>query len=108
MHLHSTYVLCITTAHRAGKTKQMKANELRINNLVYGVDEDFNRSPVKIGVGDLCDMECSRDNEDDYEPIPLTSEWLEKLGALKDEYGDVFIEVDSDSDIRLYLSTMFN
>ena len=38
-------------------------------------------------------------------PISLTPEWLEKLGALKDEHGDVFIEVDSDSDTRLYLST---
>lgn len=68
----------------------MKANELRINNWVYEVDEDFNRLLVQIGVGDLCDIECSIDNEGDYEPIPLTAEWLEKFGFENSSIKDKF------------------
>ena len=70
----------------------MKASELRINNLVYGIDEDFNRLPVKIGMGDLCDIECSTDNEGNYEPIPLTVEWLLMFGFKT--ANDIYYEKD--------------
>lgn len=85
------------------KTKQMRATGLRIGNFIYGIDEDFDRYLIVVDANDICNVDCEDDN-DGYEGIPLTDEWLEKLGALKDEYGDVFIEVDSESDTRLYLS----
>jgi len=86
----------------------MKATGLRIGNIL-----SFSGEPVAINAGFIHDCDYWNKNPErqdavsfeNVEPIPLTDEWLEKLGALKDEYGDVFIEVDSDSDTRLYLST---
>src|SRR5690554_3905088 len=86
----------------------MKATGLRIGNIL-----SFSGEPVAINAGFIHDCDYWNKNPErqdavsfeNVEPIPLTDEWLEKLGALKDEYGDVFIEIDSDSDTRLYLST---
>lgn len=89
----------------------MKVSELRLGNLVslsYMTEKAFSVTAIE---NNNC---CLKSTEQGFktasiypyvQPIPLTDEWLEKLGGLKDEYGDVFIEVDSDSDMRLYLST---
>jgi len=50
----------------------MKANELRIGNLVYFVDEE-----AKV---DLDILEMIFDHFGEWNPIPLTEEWLVKLG----------------------------
>lgn len=86
----------------------MKVQELRIGNLVSNMYEktarvrEIHEHPSWAG-GFLVITNENKSAISVLRPIPLTDEWLEKLGALKDEYGDMFIEVDSD--IRLYLST---
>jgi len=88
----------------------MKATELRLGNLVSNMYEktarvrEIHEYPSWTG-GFLVITDENKSAITTLRPISLTPEWLEKLGALKDEYGDVFIEVDSDLDIRLYLST---
>jgi|SRR5690554_1016277 len=88
----------------------MKATELRLGNLVSSMYEktarvrEIHEHPSWAG-GFLVITDENKSAITTLRPISLTPEWLEKLGALKDEHGDVFIEVDSDSDTRLYLST---
>lgn len=50
----------------------MKANELRIGNYVYALKS----SSEPIIIGDDYNLYLSRD----YQPIPLTEEWLLKMG----------------------------
>ena len=60
----------------------MKANELRIGNLVL-----FNNSIKPITSNNLCDIEFYTDSKIPYcKPIPLTEEWLLKFGFEKKEY----------------------
>lgn len=58
----------------------MKSNELRIGNLILiayaGIEgKEWRIYPTKIS--DIIDIEW---HPDDYRPIPLTNEWLVKLG----------------------------
>ena len=56
--------------------KKMKATELRINNWVQFKHTE---TPVIITLGDFV-REYKDEHLDDYEPIPLTEEWLKRLG----------------------------
>jgi len=53
----------------------MKANELRIGNLVSS-----ETSVPKLFYWDIDDFEFYKHRMDDIEPIPLTEEWLERFG----------------------------
>jgi hypothetical protein len=68
----------------------MKANELRIGNLIYGVSErietviGLGNKTISVYPGKLIDAQMFF-SEDDFEPIPLTGEWLMKFGFKKNE-----------------------
>jgi hypothetical protein len=56
----------------------MKVTELRINNWVQFKHTE---TPVRVDLGDFVMAREYKDERlDDYEPIPLTEEWLEKFG----------------------------
>lgn len=57
----------------------IKSNELRIGNLVYYEKDKCN---VNVGVGDFL----YKENEY-FQPIPLTKEWLVKFGFETFQYG---------------------
>jgi hypothetical protein len=59
----------------------MKATELRIGNWVQF---KYTETPVRITLGDFV-REYKDEHLDDYEPIPLTEEWLVKFGFEKDD-----------------------
>lgn len=67
----------------------MKASELRIGNYVFyrnvETDEWTNDLPIEDGQ--------EIDGADEYEPIPLTEEWLVKLG-FEPLIGRVFYSID--------------
>lgn len=65
----------------------MKAAHLRIGNLIYSIDEDFNRELIIVDANDICNVDCEDDN-DGYEPIPLTAEWLGRFGFDRDYDSD--------------------
>ncbi len=54
----------------------MKANELRIGNYIQFRHTE---TPVKITLGDFV-REYKNEHLEDYEPIPLTEDWLERFG----------------------------
>jgi hypothetical protein len=58
------------------KTKKMKATELRIGNWVQFRHTE---TPVLITLADFV-REYKEEHLEDYEPIPLTEEWLERFG----------------------------
>lgn len=67
----------------------MKVTELRIGNLIYGVSD---RVVTVVGLEDSGVVKAFSGNMkncifsyeiDLYSPIPLTEEWLEKLGAIE-------------------------
>jgi hypothetical protein len=60
----------------------MKANELRIGNWVQFRHTE---KPVRITLGDFV-REYNDEHLEDYEPIPLTEEWLIKFGFDFDGY----------------------
>jgi len=62
----------------------IKANELRIGNII--LDEKGDVVCVTIDTFYWL-AECVR-NEEDYKPIPLTEEWLVKLGFEKHEFSN--------------------
>jgi hypothetical protein len=62
----------------------MKAQDLRIGNWVQFRHTE---TPVLITLGDFV-REYKEEHLEDYEPIPLTEEWLERLGFEKDEEYD--------------------
>jgi len=65
------------------KTKlTMKANELRIGNLIYNVDR---REPVEVTASILQDLTIWNSGVI-YAPIPLTEEWLDKFGFVKNNH----------------------
>lgn len=77
----------------------MKANELRIGNLViqslpFGSDEILTVSLSNIS---------SVDVSDNWFPIPLTEEWLLKFGFENFDYG-VHLELNVDLVLRLIIS----
>ena len=82
----------------------MKANELRIGNLVeYKITDDLDERIEWWEVSEI-DSEDLKiiDDDDDYRPIPLTEEWLKKLGfelkygcfLLSTNRGTILIEED--------------
>ena len=60
----------------------MKVTELRINNWIQFRHTE---TPVRITLGDFV-REYNDEHLEDYEPIPLTEEWLLKFGF---EYSDL-------------------
>lgn len=82
----------------------MKANELRIGNLVYFKHCDYEYNiPRKINYTlkpNLVGLEKVSVNRIEYnniEPIPLTEEWLLKFGFNKDLDNDLFLNINSNS-----------
>ena len=87
----------------------MKANELRIGNLIYGIDrgtdihipiteplkvlqiELFKSYVLPLGKNPATEARWNKINNVDISPIPLTEEWFLKFGAEKDKYGDLCI-----------------
>ena len=64
----------------------MKATEIRVNNLVLtGGNEQF---VVSIDIDDPQDPRINDCQEIAYQPIPLTDEWLVKLGMVKRDGWD--------------------
>lgn len=84
----------------------MKANELRIGNLVYidWLDIDtgkWHKKEHEITYRDLWNLENGNELlKKSYEPIPLTEEWKTKLGL---ENSDPILMYNSDGD-AVYLS----
>ena len=72
----------------------MKVNELRIGNLIeYRIQDDLDDRKdwwevSKIDATDLCILESNIDY--DFRPIPLTEEWLLKLGFEYDKEYDIY------------------
>lgn len=76
----------------------MKANELRIGNFVYGIEQGYketalpvacihNDNTIRLQVGDET-VGCY--NSKIIKPIPLTEEWLVKFGFEK-RVGEIFM-----------------
>jgi hypothetical protein len=76
----------------------MKASELRINNWIQFRHTE---TPVRITLGDFV-REYNDEHLEDYEPIPLTEEWLLKFGfdSVKTWYeiNDQFISLKPEYD----------
>jgi hypothetical protein len=72
----------------------MNTRELRIGNLVYD-----GGSPKPFAVTDFTQ------NEDFYDPIPLTPEWLERCGFEKDADSDIYQLEAGRKAFRIQLST---
>jgi hypothetical protein len=64
----------------------MNANDLRIGNWVQFRHTE---TPVRITLGDFV-REYNDEHLEDYEPIPLTEEWLLKFGFKSDVVSSVF------------------
>lgn len=76
----------------------MKANELRIGNLL-----SFSGEPVAINAGFIHDCDYWNKNPErqdavsfeNVEPVPLTDEWLERFGFEKDEESSSWSKIVS-------------
>ncbi len=69
--------------------EELKVNELRAGNLIHVLDEDFNKEVLRVNLNDMCNVECSS-GIDDFEPIPITEEWLLEMGfELHDDCGEL-------------------
>jgi hypothetical protein len=66
----------------------MKANELRIGNWIYS--KTYSKEIQMKSFFGLCNVEASPDL---FKPIPLTEEWLLKLGCIE-VYENAFQDVD--------------
>ena len=75
----------------------MKANELRLGNLVLYSDKNETPIPTTINI-DISDLILLNNSVKDvlYEPIPLTEEWLLKFGFEKKEgyYDRYYYSID--------------
>ena len=92
----------------------MKANELRIGNLVYGIvynDETDEETHVlckvlildSVGETDYpiwVESDSGHEFFDRFEPIPLTEEWLLKFGFEKTKYG--FVKMTEIACLRIW------
>jgi hypothetical protein len=74
----------------------MEASELRIGN-IYKTKNCVS----KITALDLVDIESGKYK---IEPEILTPEWLIKFGGQEDKNKDIYISVNKDNDLRIYLS----
>ena len=89
----------------------MEASELRIGNLLNFDDLNGYISIEKI-ISICKEYEvywCETENFEGellsaFQPIPLTEEWLIKFGGQKDRNKDIYISVNKDNDLRIYLS----
>ena len=77
----------------------MKVTELRINNWVQFKHTE---TPVRVILGDFVMAREYKDERlDDYEPIPLTEEWLVKFGFEK--HGDWYCKPNYFEDLNVSL-----
>lgn len=98
----------------------MKANELRIGNLINCIvfDEDENGNDLKIeSFGKFIGLDpfenfwwvesnLSREFYDEFEPIPLTEEWFIKFGAKSDDFEiESFVLSSLTCDYRFFKRT---
>jgi len=73
----------------------MKANELRIGNLVKYQDDSTLFTVIEINNGGIGVKNTEQDTcmeYDFFEPIPLTEEWLLKFGFIKDNCGLYYLK----------------
>jgi hypothetical protein len=68
----------------------MKANELRIGNLVYNPNLKEVRTLDILDIRDYAEQRLIKD----FEPIPLTEEWLVKFRFVK-EIDDLYLDLSS-------------
>jgi len=85
----------------------MKATELRINNWVQFKHTE---TPVRVTLGDFV-KEYKDEHLDDYEPIPLTEEWLDKFGFENnsinlDEEGFLHLDISFIGGVNVYINDM--
>ena len=90
----------------------MKANELRIGNLVWLKCHHHPVSVEQIYKDDIDELVWiatdlhEGESLEDYDPIPLTEEWLVKFGFIEDNYGVFYTTKDgsnnSDSIIQMW------
>lgn len=79
----------------------MKANELKVTDLMVGDLVLFEGTPAKISGIRICDEPCAQTNLHDiwfvvgFEPIPLTSEILEKNGFERNEFIPHYNSIDN-------------
>jgi hypothetical protein len=76
----------------------MKANELRIGNLIkYTIEDDLDERKKWSEVSEI-DAEdilhLTKFKDENYNPIPITEEWLLKFGGIKNTFGDlIFFDI---------------
>jgi len=69
----------------------MKAEELRLNNLIYnGLGQ-----PFKVNATTISEFSLGQSVLGDFKPIPLTEEWLRQFGFLKDDDGNYWIDLQT-------------
>lgn len=83
----------------------MKAEELRIGNIVYWIGENHNKkSECEISGHTLFTMQNSKDYLSMHSPVPITNEWLnDNIGEYKGMIGIYEIDVSNDTFIYIYL-----
>jgi hypothetical protein len=89
----------------------MKASELRIRNWLNGNYNGFSKD-VQVYAFDHKEIQHTDEKQipipiENFKLIPLTEEWMEKLGAIRDKYNDLFIPVPTGVDVGLYLVNGF-
>lgn len=77
------------------KEKEVKATDLRLGNIIMRkgfIHEDKTFHQITVGCNDI--MACGIDNTS-FKYIPLTEEWLLKLGFSKEDYKKGYIGIDN-------------
>jgi hypothetical protein len=90
------YTIVITIDRNRTNRRNMKANELRIGNLVNsqrGISRIVEISNTEISYVhfQIPDEEIGLWEDGKVEPIPLTADWLLKFGFEKEKYPDCFV-----------------
>lgn len=89
----------------------MKAQDLRIGNIVYQSEKYGNGKLSSYQIYQLSILNSGgivADYYKDFKPIQLTEEWLEKFGGEKDSDGIAFIYLNKEFDTRIYLHPELN
>lgn len=81
----------------------IKANELRIGNLIIALGEDYDRGGNRfhdpdgddIIIVDIDTFKAIARGSTDYSPIPLTPEWLERCGFEKRDAAEITFDLQS-------------
>jgi hypothetical protein len=77
----------------------IKANELRIGNLVLGIND----IPKKILPNDILEeYQLNIVGEFFLKPIPITEEWLLKLGATKYNGNRFYLDLEKEGTLQLF------